>query len=806
MANFDLNCIEFLDLSDVEEREKYRILQTVRTWDESVKVPWKPGNVEKVQFLSQGCDSDGQVGCEYQNNGKNLVLPIQHEVYHSGIPQHVYGVPQYGFNDVQGYEGVAQGYSYSDLKYQGPAAQFTNMGAYGGMEGEYNRNLVNKVVFSSNNKYPMGVDNSKACFDVKPELTQTYNNVPLNIANGDVKMYNDCYSQENNITHNFVHNEASLQSHIVDYNAEQNNTQIRENNFRNVDSNIRNVENKSRNIENKTKNVESNTRNVEGNKKNVEINTINVESSTKNIENNTKNVVIHSRNVESSSRNVESNTRNVERNLRNENNTKATVASKDIITPNNDVKTSSTEVVAENETQVPKKPERKSWASLFGKSDPGNANDASQKPSVTITTPNCNKPRGGIPSHLKKIPPHLDDPNYYRMSETLAQYNIDNKIISLQPRGLINKSNYCYINSVLQALLACPPIYNLLTDIAQHCKNDTENKKGVPVIENMCRFIQEFHHLPASLRVGRRSDKNQKKEHVPINCEPPFEPNWIYKMLNGIRSDSFIVEGVQEDAEEFLGCVLNGLNDEMTEILKITTKTTSSKQMERHESNEDEWQVMGPKNKGCVTRKTENVKTPIVDILGGQLRSRVYRSGDQSTDNIQPFFTLQLNIENASTVYEALESLVSKNQLEGVTSSKTNEEVEAWQQVMIEELPIVLILHLKCFNFKEDGCTKVIKSMDFPVDLKIDSKLLSSKKTYTVKEKQYKLFAVVCHDGKEISKGHYITDAYHVGYASWLRYDDASVKSISEEQVLKPQGTRVPYLLFYRRSDSVRIK
>lgn len=74
-----------------------------------------------------------------------------------------------------------------------------------------------------------------------------------------------------------------------------------------------------------------------------------------------------------------------------------------------------------------------------------------------------------------------------------------------------------------------------------------------------------------------------------------------------------------------------------------------------------------------------------------------------------------------NSVKEALEALVSKNQLEGVTSSKTNEEVEAWQQVTIEELPVVLVLHLKCFDFKLDGCTKIVKALEFPVDLKIDN-------------------------------------------------------------------------------------
>ena len=82
---------------------------------------------------------------------------------------------------------------------------------------------------------------------------------------------------------------------------------------------------------------------------------------------------------------------------------------------------------------------------------------------------------------------------------------------------------------------------------------------------------------------------------------------------------------------------------------------------------------------------------------------------------------------------------------------------------------------------------------------------LLSKSSYQAEEKQYKLCAVVYHDGKEATNGHYITDAYHVGYASWLRYDDARVTAVSEEQVLNPQGTKVPYLLFYKRCDTVRI-
>lgn len=74
-----------------------------------------------------------------------------------------------------------------------------------------------------------------------------------------------------------------------------------------------------------------------------------------------------------------------------------------------------------------------------------------------------------------------------------------------------------------------------------------------------------------------------------------------------------------------------------------------------------------------------------------------------------------------SSVKEALEQLVVKDQLEGVTCTKTNLEVAAWQQYTLEKLPMVLILHLKLFDYTMGGCTKILKTVMFPIELKIDT-------------------------------------------------------------------------------------
>ncbi|XP_012149122.1 ubiquitin specific protease 10 [Megachile rotundata] len=404
----------------------------------------------------------------------------------------------------------------------------------------------------------------------------------------------------------------------------------------------------------------------------------------------------------------------------------------------------------------------------------------------------------------------FNDPIAYRMGEFLLNYQMDKQTVSLLPRGLTNRSNYCYINSILQALLACPPFYNLLMALP-HSKS-LSKMSSTPLIDNMIKFVHEFTPLSDAARLARKDRANKRGEDtiVDIQSGVAFEPSYVYTMLkNTSAAGVFSVEGRQEDAEEFLSCLLNGINDEMLELIKLVNNdhnvTTNVETNVNYNNGEEEWKVMGPKNKGSITRCTEFGRTPLSDIFRGQLRSRVSRAGEQPTDNVQPFFTLQLDIEKAESVKGALEILVGKDQLEGMTCSKTKQQIEAWKQVTLEELPVILILHLKWFDYKLDVCSKIVKSVEFPVDLKLDSKFLSPNavKKLNPKQKHYKLFAVTYHDGKEATKGHYVTDAFHVGYGGWVRYDDSSLKGVSESNVLKPTPPRVPYLLYYRRCDTI---
>jgi len=74
--------------------------------------------------------------------------------------------------------------------------------------------------------------------------------------------------------------------------------------------------------------------------------------------------------------------------------------------------------------------------------------------------------------------------------------------------------------------------------------------------------------------------------------------------------------------------------------------------------------ICNNRNKGSVTRQTDFGRTPISEIFRGELRSRLQREGEHSTDVIQPFFTLQLNIEVSDTMRDDIYILDDFNKIQ----------------------------------------------------------------------------------------------------------------------------------------------
>jgi len=450
----------------------------------------------------------------------------------------------------------------------------------------------------------------------------------------------------------------------------------------------------------------------------------------------------------------------------------------------------------------------KSWASLFTPSGG----------SLTPTLFPGDKPTARIPpftpnSSGSAMPgPSQED---RELSNFLRNYQLNHMAPAFLPRGLTNRSNWCFVNAILQALLACPPFYNLMKGLP--CVLGLKSGKSTtPMLDSVVEFINEMTPLE-TMNKNQKKDKARKKEDLPTGNA--LEPSYVYRTLLQLESETFkVIEGRQEDAEEFLTCMLNMISDEMMALLKLTEEEPEDPQSQNSSAVEEvptaplEWQEVGARGKSCVTRRITDhasIVTPVQQLALGLCRYSVKSANNETSATLQPFFTLQLDIQsdNVTSVDDALLENFSSEQLDGYICSKTNMEVEASRNLSLEELPPILILHLKRFvyNGTTGGCQKVMKHVEFSVDLEISRDILSvaSKSKYTTKQRQYKLFGVVYHNGREATKGHYVADVYHTGYASWLHCDDSIIKPTAEQLVTQPAPNSVPYILFYRRGDTM---
>ncbi|XP_004377790.1 ubiquitin carboxyl-terminal hydrolase 10 isoform X1 [Trichechus manatus latirostris] len=473
------------------------------------------------------------------------------------------------------------------------------------------------------------------------------------------------------------------------------------------------------------------------------------------------------------------------------------------------------DLVASAAGSAPTSQPAKSWANLFHDSKPSSSSPMAYvetKYSPPATSPLVSEKQVEVKEGLVPV---SEDPVAIKIAELLETVTLIHKPVSLQPRGLINKGNWCYINATLQALVACPPMYHLMKFIPVYSKAQRPCT-STPMIDSFVRLMNEFTNMPVPPKPRQALGDKIMRD---IRPGAAFEPTYIYRLLTVIKS-SLSEKGRQEDAEEYLGFILNGLHEEMLNLKKLLSpnneKLTVSngpkshlvneeEQEEQGEGSEDEWEQVGPRNKTSVTRQADFVQTPITGIFGGHIRSVVYQQSSKESATLQPFFTLQLDIQSDKirTVQDALESLVARESVQGYTT-KTKQEVEISRRVTLEKLPPVLVLHLKRFVYeKTGGCQKLIKNIEYPVDLEISKELLSpgvKNKNFKC-HRTYRLFAVVYHHGNSATGGHYTTDVFQIGLNGWLRIDDQTVKVITQYQVVKPTAERTAYLLYYRRVD-----
>ncbi|TVY40797.1 putative ubiquitin carboxyl-terminal hydrolase [Lachnellula subtilissima] len=392
----------------------------------------------------------------------------------------------------------------------------------------------------------------------------------------------------------------------------------------------------------------------------------------------------------------------------------------------------------------------------------------------------------------------------------------DAKVSFLEPRGLVNTGNMCYMNSVLQVLVFCDPFFTFLNQVGK--QTTYSFKSETPLIDAMIMFMREFPIIDSATSVEQL--KLRLKEGELEQYGEPFTPDFVYDVIKRLPRFSSMRRGHQQDAEEFLGFLLEGLHDECVQVMRASTSNATSAIATptngpssptsdtasipgSGSAKENGWLEVGPKQKAAITRSSGTIVTgsPITKIFGGNLRSELRVPGLKDSVTLEPYQPLQLDIgaPNVNNIIDALKGLTRSEALHGDFKSPKGPNVTATKQVFIETLPPVLILHLKRFQYDNAGGTqKIWKKVGYPLELEIPKEVFPRQKRGVYAHgglPKYRLIAVVYHHGKNASGGHYTVDVRRQDGREWIRLDDTVIRRVRSEDVAEGGSEEDPKVL-----------
>lgn len=425
-----------------------------------------------------------------------------------------------------------------------------------------------------------------------------------------------------------------------------------------------------------------------------------------------------------------------------------------------------------------------SWANLFTRAPASQA--ASANGSVSAGQVNEGADGAVVGSGLAKAGTNS-------MAEAIQAFRVQatERVPLLEPRGLINTGNMCYMNSILQVLMFCLPFYDFLDQVGKRAAHSF--KSETPLLDAMIMFLREFKTIK-SAPSAEQLQKITRPEEFDKNGDP-FTPEFVYEAIRQLSRFESMRGGHQQDAEEFLGFMLQSLDDECTTVMNhlasATAATSETSSVDGSADPSGDWLEVGRKQRSAVTRSSgSNSSTPITKIFGGLLRSEFRVPGLKDSITTEPYQPLQLDIgaPDIRNVVDALRGLTRPERLQGDFNSPRGKDVTATKQVFIESLPPVLILHLKRFQFDAEGngTVKIWKKIGYPLELEIPREALSRQTRQTMGDgrmPRYKLISVVYHHGKNASGGHYTVDVRRQDGREWLRLDDTVLRRVRSEDV-----------------------
>ncbi|XP_059389171.1 ubiquitin carboxyl-terminal hydrolase 2-like isoform X1 [Carassius carassius] len=332
--------------------------------------------------------------------------------------------------------------------------------------------------------------------------------------------------------------------------------------------------------------------------------------------------------------------------------------------------------------------------------------------------------------------------------------------------GLRNLGNTCFMNSILQCLSNTQSLRDYCLHNSHHRDLNNNSRTNTALMEEFAKLIQTMWTSSSSEAVSPSEFKTQIQRYAPR-----------------------FVGYNQQDAQEFLRFLLDGLHNEVN---RVTVRPRGNMEDFDHLPDEE-------KGKKMWAKYLEREDSKIVDLFVGQLKSSLTCSECGYCSTVfDPFWDLSLPIAKKGygevSLMDCMRLFTKEDVLDGdekPTCYRCKARRRCTKKFTVQKFPKILVLHLKRFSEARIRTSKLSTFVNFPMkDLDL-REFASDRSSNAV----YNLYAVSNHSGTTMG-GHYTAYCCNPKNGEWYTYNDSRVMPMSASQVCSSDT----YVLFYERA------
>ncbi|CAL8350296.1 unnamed protein product [Lota lota] len=336
--------------------------------------------------------------------------------------------------------------------------------------------------------------------------------------------------------------------------------------------------------------------------------------------------------------------------------------------------------------------------------------------------------------------------------------------------GLRNLGNTCFMNSILQCLSNTHSLRDYCLHNSHRRDLNNNSRTNTALMEEFAKLLQTMWTSSSSDAVSPSEFKTQIQRYAPR-----------------------FVGYNQQDAQEFLRFLLDGLHNEVN---RVTVRPRGTAEDFDHLPDEE-------KGKKMWSKYLEREDSKVVDLFVGQLRSSLTCSHCGFCSTVfDPFWDLSLPIAKKGygevSLMDCMRLFTKEDVLDGdekPTCYRCKARRRCTKKFTVQRFPKILVLHLKRFS-EARRTSKLSTFVNFPMKELDLREFASGNSTNAV----YNLYAVSNHSGTTMG-GHYTAYCRNPTSGEWYSFNDSRVTPMSSSQVRSSDA----YVLFYELASSSRM-